>query len=810
MKKTVTILAVLLFSIFNSYVNAQYTVEHFDTLFHTQVGAGAFYTEYENPAGPLKVQVVEFELGQPGMEIRTVAANNLLAGGYQQTSDMKNELEDENTFVVAGVNGDFYLSGGLPTNAQVIEGELLRTPVTREVLAFDDSFQPWISRTTFSGTVTADGFSAPVNNVNAVRSENQLVLYNPYYGGSTESNAFGLEIALKRESDVKVNREAQYTVTRIEENTGNMEFGTDDIILSAHGTAVDDFSTVAIGDTLIIQLNLNPLESAIIEAVGGNGQFLKNGEVIETWAEWHPRTAVGFNQDTTKLFFMVVDGRQPASRGMTTGQMGFFMESIGVADAVNLDGGGSSTMVVQDEVMNNPSDGIERSVANALFVTLPYSGSGEVVRIKLRTNKTKVFIDKTTSLKALGFDENHKFNEVPAEEVVFTADDSLGEVSSSGIFTASMEAGSGYVYANYGEFTDSTFITVLGAGNINLTPDEIALDTSMTFAPNYSLIDELGFEQEVSRSDIEWAVTNLALGEIDNEGNYTPLETGLNGIIGTYGGVSDTIWAEVQVNSGYSVLSDFSDVNSWTVETENLATDSVSLHQIDGGIEVRFSYPPSGNEPHIHLNNTLEIPGVPSFANVVSSSDGENYVMTVDIQTNSGNRFRMNPVEYANYTEPTVMHFKFNKNDVTALNSTNFYFPFTYESVNIRIPKNSTDSTKKGFFRLYELGVSYTDTPVSTEENPGADIPTELRLHQNYPNPFNPVTNITFNVPNAGHVELSIFDILGRKVVTLIDGRVQAGSHTRSFDASKLSSGIYLYRLETEQASLSRKMTLIK
>src|SRR5690606_7588695 len=112
---------------------------------------------------------------------------------------------------------------------------------------------------------------------------------------STETNAFGKEIALKSKSEVTVNRPAQYEITRIEDSVGNMAFGDDDLILSAHGSAISEFDGLEVGEVITVQMNLTPFEKAILEAVGGNGQFLKNGEVIETWAEWHPRTAVGFD-----------------------------------------------------------------------------------------------------------------------------------------------------------------------------------------------------------------------------------------------------------------------------------------------------------------------------------------------------------------------------------------------------------------------------------------------------------------------------------------------------------------------------------
>ncbi|MEX2363812.1 MAG: phosphodiester glycosidase family protein, partial [Balneolaceae bacterium] len=676
-----------------------------------------------------------------------------------------------------------------------------------------DSFKPWITRgTSFSGQVTGDGFTAPINNINGARGANEIVAYNSFYGSSTGTNEFGTEVALQLQGEVKVNQPAQYVVTRIEENVGNMSLGSDDLILAAHGSATSNFEGLNVDDEISIQINLNPFENAIIEAVGGNGQFLKDGEVIETWAEWHPRTAAGFSADTTKLYFMVVDGRQSASRGMTTGQMGIFMQSIGAANAVNLDGGGSSTMLVQDEVMNNPSDGNgERSVANALFVTLPYSADGEIERVRLRTNKTKVFLTKTTQLKVLGFDADHRFSQIPTEEVEFTVDEELGSISSGGVFTGSMNAGTGYIYMNYNEFADSTLITVLDAGSINLSPSNVALDTTMTFTPVYTVYDELGYEQTVTRNNIDWSVTNPGLGNIDDEGNYTPIAAGTNGIVGSYSNVSDTTWAEVQEIAGYIIIDDFSNIENWTFTTENLHVDSVSIHSLDeDALEVRFSYPPSNSEPHIHLQKNNAIDGVPSFSNVVYSTDGNNYVMTVDIETNSDGRFRMNPERHANSTEPEVMHFTFEKDKVTGINSSNFYFPFTYEAISLRLPKNTTDEAAEGYFRVYELGVSYSETPVSIDDEKERETPEKIELSQNYPNPFNPTTQISFSLPAAENVSLNVFDVLGRKVATLVESRLGAGNHTYRFDAENLSSGIYLYQLKTGKSTLSRKMMLIK
>ncbi len=92
----------------------------------------------------------------------------------------------------------------------------------------------------------------------------------------------------------------------------------------------------------------------------------------------------------------------------------------------------------------------------------------------------------------------------------------------------------------------------------------------------------------------------------------------------------------------------------------------------------------------------------------------------------------------------------------------------------------------------------------------GTEIPNNYSLSQNYPNPFNPVTNIKFNLPKSGYVKLVVFDIMGREVATMVNENLNAGSYTADFDASRLSSGIYFYKLITADFTDTKKMMLVK
>ncbi len=92
----------------------------------------------------------------------------------------------------------------------------------------------------------------------------------------------------------------------------------------------------------------------------------------------------------------------------------------------------------------------------------------------------------------------------------------------------------------------------------------------------------------------------------------------------------------------------------------------------------------------------------------------------------------------------------------------------------------------------------------------GNEVPEEFGLDQNYPNPFNPSTVISYQLPASSKVSLKVFDVLGRQVAELVNGQVQAGYHQVTFDAGNLASGMYIYRLQTRNTVITKKLTLIK
>lgn len=165
-------------------------------------------------------------------------------------------------------------------------------------------------------------------------------------------------------------------------------------------------------------------------------------------------------------------------------------------------------------------------------------------------------------------------------------------------------------------------------------------------------------------------------------------------------------------------------------------------------------------------------------------------------------------------TETEVNNYGFDVERSSDKNSWNT-IGFVHGNGNSNSPKqysfadNSVSGAGKYFYRLKQMDNDGT-TEYSKVLEIAFDQPMEYALGQNYPNPFNPTTAITFSVPEAGFVNLSVFDLLGQKVAELVNSTINAGTYTMDFDATNLQSGIYFYTMKAGSFTETRKMMLTK
>jgi len=138
-------------------------------------------------------------------------------------------------------------------------------------------------------------------------------------------------------------------------------------------------------------------------------------------------------------------------------------------------------------------------------------------------------------------------------------------------------------------------------------------------------------------------------------------------------------------------------------------------------------------------------------------------------------------------------------------------FEINSESFRIQIGIKPDNTLEYRGINIDKLKLIYpSENNPMTINNNGNYIPKQILLHQNYPNPFNPITSITFEIPEDSDVQLSIYNLAGRKVHTLVHEMKDAGKHTIQLNGNNLSSGIYFYVLKTPHKDIVRKLALIK
>ena len=344
----------------------------------------------QRPAERINVLTVD-----PG-RVRGVLSNETIAR-RERVSTMARRVR-----AVAGVNGGFFAPSGDPVGVLAIDGELLSEPVDgRSALLLSASAPPLIAPVRYRGRITVNGRSREIDGIDRTRGlipacggrggdvptirpnavltctdSSELVLLSPRYGARPPAEG-GVEAIVRDGIVTRVRPPGIGGVPR----QGVLLTGTGDAARFLRNTALPR-SRADIRLDLLVGARRTDIGGLTV--VGGGPRILRAGRVAVAArpegfapvpsffqsfvAGRQPRTLAGVRADGA-LLLVTVDGRAPGwSAGMTLPEAARLMRSLGVRDALNLDGGGSSTMTVRGEVVNRPSDRLERAVSDGLFV----------------------------------------------------------------------------------------------------------------------------------------------------------------------------------------------------------------------------------------------------------------------------------------------------------------------------------------------------------------------------------------------------------------------------------------------------------
>ncbi|HEV2147228.1 MAG TPA: phosphodiester glycosidase family protein, partial [Longimicrobiaceae bacterium] len=271
--------------------------------------------------------------------------------------------------------------------AQVAAGEVVSGPTDRPVLGVTDRGAPFVGTVRLGGRLwLSPGLSALLGRVNAPPAGDTLALYNRLVGAATPADTGVVELVVRRLDPPRaVGDTVRGVLVAVDTLPEGVPVPADGAVFAARGQAATFLRLLApVGDTLRWTLAFDPAPGPVREMVGGHPVLLRGGRPVPDppgmqpsfSTARHPRSAVGWRADGT-LLLVAVDGRQPGhSVGMSLDELRALFLELGAVEALNLDGGGSTALVVRGATVNRPSDPEgERPVANALLLLGPAPGS---------------------------------------------------------------------------------------------------------------------------------------------------------------------------------------------------------------------------------------------------------------------------------------------------------------------------------------------------------------------------------------------------------------------------------------------------
>lgn len=486
------------------------------------IAPGVMYADYQllTAVGPLSIHVVAVQPKRSDVRLGAVLADDTLESRGETIGSMARR-----TRAVAGINGDFFDIGNTnrPISIVVRDGALVQPPYKRYALAVTRDGLPHIAEFTFSGEIDIDQRTMPLDGIDEMPANGGLSLLTPLYGRVRPQDNVTIVQVQPLGDRPPLTR---YRVARVVDNLSPQPPGYYVAI------GLNDYSFInvpEVGATLSVSGDLQPFGlDALSAAVGGGALVLHDGQ-------WYDDSDAPYRTENFKrmpcsgaaitpsgrLFLVEVDGREPElSVGVTRMEFATLMRALGATEGLLFDGGGSSTIVArrlgesEADVMNSPSDGRERPVADGIFVysTAP---SGPPVRLVARPGAVRAMPGADVPVRIAAVDAaNHvaQMGTAPRADV----EPSWLGVFRSGNFVA-LRPGAGRLVLRSNQLRGEVPLEVDAApARARIMPSRPNVEPNATIALDARAYDRYGYALALP-SQLTWSAST---GSIDTHGEY--------------------------------------------------------------------------------------------------------------------------------------------------------------------------------------------------------------------------------------------------------------------------------------------------
>lgn len=565
-----------------------------DTLAHMKVGPGTTttYLRLTSPsAKQLQVHYLTIDKSTPGVSIRAVCGKDMVAG-TEKVSSMAERHSDDNHLYFAGSNADFFTTSGnatngsskvgSPTTSCTVDGEIFKTSNSQYQFSVDREGVARIGRLNYyTGTATKGEEVTLFKGVNVASPNNGITIYTPRYWGSTNQtdragNCREVTARLVAGDKFEAGGKFRLEVTSSPTDDGDTAIPADGYVIHGRGTSTSGCNTgakdfvgaLAPGDIVEFDNAVLLGDERIypMQIVSGNPKNVGGGVTLDTEGErgdakdLHPRTGIGVSEDGNTIVMMVVEGRHTGSAGVRTSQLADIMRYAGAYEAVNLDGGGSSTLYTSAfGVRNYCSDGNERAVGNGIFavVEAPVSDK-EITEIKFADWAPRLPLHALYTPRILGFNRHGVLVTDSLTDYTLEVSPEAGEITTGGVSLHATARGMHALKAIYGGCTASV---------------AYAVDNDCKFSPRLSSVlidDQREYRIELQANNgvkvipvdpraLDWSTSDAEVVTVDEEGVIRGVADGSATVTGVVGDarVEIPVTVEIARDARVNLVADF-------------------------------------------------------------------------------------------------------------------------------------------------------------------------------------------------------------------------------------------------------------
>lgn len=587
MKKKLLVL--LLFAIMIVSVPISATTLY-ETLEETQISTGTTLKNYKKftEKGWLNINVLEIDLEDRYTDITLLTSSD----GVGKTQNLKTMATNNNC--IAAINGDFFAASsgkGHSMGIAINDNELISSSyngnLTSDSFATflldnkSNPFYEFISNTiTLTSKKTKESIEvSEINkypdsyNIPAVYTE----AFEEYSIGSKE-NLEMTEVVVKNNkvTEIRINKEA-------------VQIPKNGYVISATGEGAEFLAqNFKVGTRVDLDIETSFNIKNIKFAISGGALLIKDGEIPETFSSnitgTHPRTAIGTSKDGETLYLVTVDGRQTSSIGMTQQELAEFLVEINVYNAINLDGGGSTTMIAQNlgdnflSTINSPSGGSLRAVINGIGVISDTPSSTKVAHLIFDIEDTNIFKGMERKITVKGYNKYYSPIEIDQNDIKWSYNGVPVEVE-DGIITGN-EVGTTNLTATYKNVKATVEINILSNPNeISISPKKVIIEPSKSTSFTATLKNKNGYYSNVDTNNILWKIEEYF---VDGESEEIPTDAKFeNGIFTATSSGSYIISASINDIKSFALVS----INSDEATAPTIPHDIKGVDELQRSVE---------------------------------------------------------------------------------------------------------------------------------------------------------------------------------------------------------------------------------